>query len=107
MDCIANLPTIAAVIYNNLYREGVAPKPTDMSLDWSANYCNMINYTDPKFVELMRLYMTIHRLVYITYVSTYALIFVLVITKVAMSRPIPPTWLAPPFPTHTFHSPLL
>jgi citrate synthase len=60
MDCIANLPTIAAVIYNNLYREGVAPKPTDMSLDWSANYCNMINYTDPKFVELMRLYMTIH-----------------------------------------------
>ena len=61
MDCIANLPTIAAIIYNNLYRNGVAPKPTDPNLDWSANYCNMINYSDPKFVELMRLYMTIHR----------------------------------------------
>jgi len=60
MDCIANLPTIAAIIYNNLYRNGVAPKPTDPNLDWSANYCNMINYSDPKFVELMRLYMTIH-----------------------------------------------
>ena len=54
-------PPSPAVIYNNLYREDVAPKPTDMSLDWSANYCNMINYTHPKFVELTRLYMTIHR----------------------------------------------
>merc|ERR1719343_1120360 len=42
MDCIANLPAI------------------DPSLDWSANYCKMIRYEDPKFVELMRLYMTIH-----------------------------------------------
>jgi len=60
MDCIANLPTIAAVIYNNLYREKASTPAIDPSLDWSANYCKMIRYEDPKFVELMRLYMTIH-----------------------------------------------
>merc|ERR1719394_48694 len=60
MDCIANLPTIAAVIYNNLYRDRASTPAIDPSLDWSANYCKMIRYEDPKFVELMRLYMTIH-----------------------------------------------
>jgi len=60
MDCIANLPTIAAVIYNNLYREKISTPAIDPSLDWSANYCKMIRYDDPQFVELMRLYMTIH-----------------------------------------------
>merc|ERR1712130_877827 len=29
-------------------------------MDWSANYCNQIGFKDPKFVELMRLYFTIH-----------------------------------------------
>jgi citrate synthase len=60
MDCIANLPTIAAKIYNNLYRDGAPCAPTDNALDWSANYCNQIGMNDPKFVELMRLYLTIH-----------------------------------------------
>jgi len=60
MDCIANLVPIAAKIYNNLYREGAALPPTDSNMDWSANYCNQIGFKDPKFVELMRLYFTIH-----------------------------------------------
>lgn len=60
MDCIANLVPIAAKIYNNLYRDGAALPPTNKDLDWSANYCNQINMNDPKFVELMRLYLTIH-----------------------------------------------
>ena len=60
MDCIANLPTIAAVIYNNLYRQKASTPAIDASLDWSANFCKMIRYDDPQFVELMRLYMTIH-----------------------------------------------
>merc|ERR1739847_177225 len=60
MDCIANLPPIAAVIYNNLYRDRASTPAIDPSLDWSANYCKMIRYEDPKLVELMRLYMTIH-----------------------------------------------
>ena len=61
MDCIANLPTIAAVIYNNLYRNRASTPAIDPNLDWSANFCKMIRYDDPQFVELMRLYMTIHR----------------------------------------------
>lgn len=35
--------------------------PIDSSLDWSANYAHMMGYTDPQFLELMRLYLTIHR----------------------------------------------
>jgi len=60
MDCIANLVPIAAKIYNNLYRDGAPLPPTNSDLDWSANYCNQINMNDPQFVELMRLYFTIH-----------------------------------------------
>merc|ERR1712021_7891 len=47
-------------IYNNLYRQKASTPAIDASLDWSANFCKMIRYDDPKFVELMRLYMTIH-----------------------------------------------
>lgn len=32
----------------------------DVNKDWSANFCSMLGYTDPVFVELMRLYLVIH-----------------------------------------------
>merc|ERR1739847_63966 len=60
MDCIANLTPIAAKIYNNLYRNKKSIPAIDPNLDYSANYCNMIGYDDAKFIELMRLYFTIH-----------------------------------------------
>ena len=60
MDLIAKLPVVAATIYNNLYREGATPCPIDPSKDWSHNFSEMIGYKDPMFVELMRLYLTIH-----------------------------------------------
>lgn len=60
MDLIAKLPTIAAIIYRNLYCGGTAPCSIDSKKDWSHNYCSMIGFDDPKFVELMRLYLTIH-----------------------------------------------
>jgi len=60
MDLIAKLPTIAALIYRNLYRGGSAPCSIDTNKDWSHNYCSMIGFDDPKFIELMRLYLTIH-----------------------------------------------
>lgn len=60
MDCIANLPSIAGKIFNNLYGKHGHLPATDSGLDWSANYCNMIGFNDPKFIELMRLYFTIH-----------------------------------------------
>jgi len=60
MDLIAKLPVVAAIIYNNLYRDGATPASIDPSKDWSNNFTEMINYKDPMFTELMRLYLTIH-----------------------------------------------
>jgi len=59
VDLIAKLPTIAAAIYRNIYKDGVVA-PIDLSKDWSANFSNMLGFTDPQFSELMRLYLTIH-----------------------------------------------
>lgn len=61
MDLIAKLPVIAATIYANTYRGGKGSKSIDPKLDWSANFAKMLGYDDPKFTELMRLYLTIHR----------------------------------------------
>jgi len=60
MELIAKLPTIASIIYRNLYKEGSNVAPIDAAKDWSWNFCEMMGYTDPQFVELMRLYLTIH-----------------------------------------------
>ena len=61
MDLIAKLPVVGATIYNNLFREGATPCPIDSEKDWSYNFTEMIEYKDPMFTELMRLYLTIHR----------------------------------------------
>lgn len=60
MDLIAKLPTIAARIYQNVYKGGkVAPVQKDK--DYAYNFANQLGYADNKdFVELMRLYLTIH-----------------------------------------------
>lgn len=60
MDLIAKLPTIAARIYRNVYADGkVAPVQKDK--DYSFNFANQLGFADNKdFVELMRLYLTIH-----------------------------------------------
>lgn len=60
MEVIAKLPTIAAIIYRNLYKNGSSVGTIDSSKDWSWNFCEMMGFTDPQFVELMRLYLTIH-----------------------------------------------
>jgi citrate synthase len=59
MDLIAKLPSLAALIYRNLYKDGkvVAVEP---DLDWGANFAAMLGYDNPQFVELLRLYLTIH-----------------------------------------------
>ncbi|CAI5445362.1 unnamed protein product [Caenorhabditis angaria] len=60
MDLLAKLPTVAAMIYRNLYRDGSAVGVIDPKKDWSANFCSMLGYDDPLFSELMRLYLVIH-----------------------------------------------
>lgn len=60
MDLIAKLPTIAARIYRNVFKDGkVAPIQKDK--DYSYNLANQLGFSSNKdFVELMRLYLTIH-----------------------------------------------
>ncbi|VDM98727.1 unnamed protein product [Thelazia callipaeda] len=60
MRLIAKLPTIAALIYRNLYKDGTLASAVSPSLDWSANFSSMLGFKDPQFTELMRLYLTIH-----------------------------------------------
>lgn len=60
MNLIAKLPTVAAKIYNNLYRDGAGLGVVDLNADWSKNFTDAIGYNDPQFTELMRLYLTIH-----------------------------------------------
>lgn len=61
MGLIAKLPTIAAIIYKNLYRKGDPVCAIDMEKDWSHNFTCMLGYEEPDFTELMRLYLCIHR----------------------------------------------
>jgi len=59
MDLIAKLPVIASLIYRNLYRDGRIP-PIDPAKDYGANLSMMLGFDEPQFIELMRLYLTIH-----------------------------------------------
>jgi len=58
LNCIAQLPEIAATIYRNSYHDGVVKK--DTSLDYSGNFNRMLGYDSESFDELMRLYLCIH-----------------------------------------------
>ncbi|KAG1649764.1 Citrate synthase, mitochondrial [Nymphon striatum] len=60
INLIAKLPTVAATIYKNLYRNGASIGAIDLEKDWSANFASMLGYEDPMFTELLRLYLTIH-----------------------------------------------
>lgn len=59
VNLIAKLPTIASLIYRNVYADGTVAA-IDPAKDWSANFCNMLGYDNEEFTELMRLYLTIH-----------------------------------------------
>ena len=58
-DLIAKLPLIAARIYKNVFKDGKVGT-IDPKLDYSANFSNLLGYSNPEFIELMRLYLTIH-----------------------------------------------
>lgn len=59
MNLIAALPTVAADIYRRAYKGGQKIE-SDPSLDYSANFAHLLGFDDPKFHELMRLYLSIH-----------------------------------------------
>jgi len=61
LNLIAKLPEVASLIYRKCYfNSNETAAPYDKSLDYSANFCRMLGYTDPSFDELMRLYLVIH-----------------------------------------------
>lgn len=60
MNLIAKLPVIAATIYRNTYKDGGGIGAVDPTKDWSHNFTTMLGYDNPEFIELMRLYLTIH-----------------------------------------------
>jgi citrate synthase len=60
MDLIAKLPTIAARIYQNVFKGGKVV-PAEKDKDYAYNFANQLGFgSNPDFVELMRLYLTIH-----------------------------------------------
>ena len=60
LNITANLPMLAATIYNLKYRDGAEAIP-DPSLDWSANFAHMIGKSqDQEYQELCRLFMILH-----------------------------------------------
>jgi citrate synthase len=60
MDLIGKLPNIAARIYRNVYKDGKVA-PTDKAQDYGYNLANKLGFaSNNEFVELMRLYLTIH-----------------------------------------------
>ncbi|GMM32645.1 citrate (Si)-synthase [Martiniozyma asiatica (nom. inval.)] len=60
IDLLAKLPNVAAKIYRNTFKDGKVA-PVDASLDYSHNFANMLGFGENKeFIELMRLYLSIH-----------------------------------------------
>lgn len=60
IDLLAKLPNIAARIYRNVFHDGKLAA-VDPKLDYGANLANLLGFGDnAEFVELMRLYLTIH-----------------------------------------------
>ena len=59
LNLLAKLPALAAGVYRIRYDKGDLILP-DPKLDWSANYAHMLGVDDPKFFDLMRLYMVLH-----------------------------------------------
>lgn len=60
MDLIAKLPNIAGRIYRNVFGEGKLPA-IDPAKDYSHNLATLLGFGDNAgFVELLRLYITIH-----------------------------------------------
>ncbi len=60
MDLISKLPNVAGRIYRNIYKNGKVPS-IEMNKDFSYNLAKILGYSDNgDFVELLRLYLTIH-----------------------------------------------
>uniref|UniRef100_A0A7S1TAF7 Citrate synthase n=1 Tax=Compsopogon caeruleus TaxID=31354 RepID=A0A7S1TAF7_9RHOD len=60
LTCVARLPEVAARIYRRTFKDGSIIPSDPHRLDMGANFARMLGFSDPKFDELLRLYLTIH-----------------------------------------------
>jgi len=60
LNLIARLPSVAAQIYDHTFNSQKRHPKRDPSLDWGADLSHQLGFHDKEFVELMRLYLTIH-----------------------------------------------
>jgi citrate synthase len=59
LNLIACLPPVASYVYRRIFKDGKTIA-ADNALDYAANFSHMLGFDDPKMLELMRLYVTIH-----------------------------------------------
>ncbi|CCF60015.1 hypothetical protein KAFR_0I02360 [Kazachstania africana CBS 2517] len=59
LDLLGKLPIIASKIYRNVFKDGRVGT-MDTNFDYSKNLSHLMGYTNNDFIELMRLYLTIH-----------------------------------------------
>ncbi|KAH3900456.1 probable Citrate synthase, mitochondrial [Saccharomycodes ludwigii] len=59
LDLLGKLPVIAAKIYRNVFKDGKIAE-VNPNFDYGKNLAHLLGYTNKDFVELMRLYLTIH-----------------------------------------------
>ncbi|CCK73426.1 citrate (Si)-synthase CIT2 NDAI_0G04410 [Naumovozyma dairenensis CBS 421] len=59
LDLLGKLPNIAAKIYRNVFKDGKLGQ-FDAQADYGKNLANLMGYSNKDFIELMRLYLTIH-----------------------------------------------
>ncbi|KAG5508033.1 hypothetical protein GH5_07086 [Leishmania sp. Ghana 2012 LV757] len=61
LDMLARTPAVAAMIYNRATKGQVElAAPHNSSLDWAANFANMLGFKDEEVCECMRLYLSVH-----------------------------------------------
>lgn len=58
-NLIAALPQVAALIYRTKYDKSAAPIDPSVT-DWAGKFAGELGFSDSKFRELLRLYLTIH-----------------------------------------------
>lgn len=59
LDLLGKLPVIASKIYRNIFKDGKICQ-VDPNADYGKNLAHLLGYTNKDFVDLMRLYLTIH-----------------------------------------------
>lgn len=60
MNLVARIPRIGALVFHNTFHNGKSAPTRRTDVDWAASFSLQLGYDNVDFIELMRLYMTIH-----------------------------------------------